>query len=80
MLLEARILELYGVHKCKCTSYCDASDYGVDCVLNHIVNGQEISITYASRTLNKSKRNDAQLISITFKNFWCYQIPSVFSK
>ena len=41
MLLEARILELYGVHKCKCTSYCDASDYGVDCVLNHIVNAQE---------------------------------------
>lgn len=60
LLCKAPILEFYDVNKDVILS-CDASDYGIGCVLSHITDGNEKPIAYASRTMNKSERNYAQI-------------------
>ncbi len=44
------------------TVACDASPFGIGCVLSHVMeNGEERPVAYASRTLNSAEKNYAQL-------------------
>lgn len=46
----------------KITLSCDASSYGLGCVLNHnILPGVNRPIAYASRTLTPSEKNYSQI-------------------
>lgn len=56
MLRKTSILEKYEVSK-NVVLNCDASEYGIGCVLSHIVEGKEKPISYKSRTMEEIKRN-----------------------
>ena len=40
---------------------CDASEYGIGAVLSHVIDNQERSIAYVSRTLSTAEKHYSQL-------------------
>ena len=57
---------------------CDASPYGIDCVLSHSIDGIEKLIAFYSRTLKPAEKNysvlDKEALSVVcgVKKFHCY--------
>ncbi|XP_048257829.1 uncharacterized protein K02A2.6-like [Haliotis rufescens] len=61
MLSSESVLVHYDLNK-PLTLACDASAYGVGCVLSHVMNdGTERPVAFASRTLSPSEKNYAQI-------------------
>lgn len=69
MLTDRNILQLYAVTKYLRLT-CDASEYGLGCVLSHIVNGEENPIAFVSRSLSRAERKygeiEKEALSIVF--------------
>ena len=76
LVCRAPVLEHYDV-EAQIKLYCDASTYGVEACLMHVIEGKKKPVTYASWVLTPAETNYAQIECKALSIVFGVEIPPI---